>query len=47
MLVEGSAVTHNNSQQLHTWMKSCFHGNLTSVEVKGEVGEILSPAINQ
>ncbi|CAI8026125.1 N-acetylglucosamine-1-phosphotransferase subunits alpha/beta, partial [Geodia barretti] len=36
MLVEGSAVTHNNSQQLHTWMKSCFHGNLTSVEVKGD-----------
>jgi hypothetical protein len=36
MLVVGPSVTHNNSQQLHTWMKSRFHGNLTAVEVKGD-----------
>ena len=47
MLVVGPSVTHNNSQQLHTWMKYRFHGNLTAVEVKGEVGQILSPDINQ
>ena len=36
LLVAGPAVTHSNSQLLHSWMKSRFHGNLTAVEVKGE-----------